>query len=110
MLRRQYESVVVQLPGLPMRTRFLELIVSLLFLNAFAMPCPASAPPTTLAARPLDWVRVSPDHTHFILASTGQRIVMWGFNYDRDDAGRLLEDYWANEWNTVAEDFREMKS
>jgi hypothetical protein len=34
---------------------------------------------------------------------------MWGFNYDRDDAGRLLEDYWEGEWDTVASDFREMK-
>jgi len=25
---------------------------------------------------------------------------MWGFNYDRDDAGRLLEDYWEKEWDT----------
>src|SRR5678816_294900 len=37
-------------------------------------------------------------------------VVMWGFNYDRDDAGRLLEDYWADEWETVAADFREMKA
>jgi hypothetical protein len=35
---------------------------------------------------------------------------MWGFNYDRDDAGRLLEDYWADEWGTVADDFREMRA
>jgi Cellulase (glycosyl hydrolase family 5) len=34
---------------------------------------------------------------------------MWGFNYDHDDAGRLLEDYWRDEWATVADDFREMK-
>ena len=35
---------------------------------------------------------------------------MWGFNYDRDDAVRLLEDYWADEWDMVAADFREMKA
>ena len=35
--------------------------------------------------------------------------MIWGFNYDRDDAGRLLEDYWGDEWATVVEDFREMK-
>ena len=28
---------------------------------------------------------------------------MWGFNYDHDDSGRLLEDYWADEWPTVVE-------
>ena len=35
---------------------------------------------------------------------------MWGVNYDHDDAGRLLEDYWADEWPTVVEDFREIKA
>ncbi len=57
----------------------------------------------------LDWIRVSDDKTHFVRDSTGERIVMWGFNYDRDDSGRLLEDYWADEWGTVADDMREMK-
>jgi aryl-phospho-beta-D-glucosidase BglC (GH1 family) len=36
--------------------------------------------------------------------------VAWGFNYDHDDAGRLLEDYWNQEWPTVAADFKEMKA
>jgi hypothetical protein len=35
--------------------------------------------------------------------------VPWGFNYDHDDASRLLEDYWETEWPAVEEDFREMK-
>lgn len=34
---------------------------------------------------------------------------VWGLNYDHDRDGRLLEDYWVDEWDTVAEDFREMK-
>jgi hypothetical protein len=58
----------------------------------------------------LDWVRVSDDKSHFVRAGDGQRVVLWGFNYDRDDAGRLIEDYWADEWATVVEDFREMKA
>src|SRR5688500_19616166 len=64
------------------------------------------------AGRParLDWVRPSEDGTHFVRGTTGERFVLWGFNYDRDDAGRLLEDYWADEWPTVVEDFREMKA
>lgn len=61
-------------------------------------------------ARKLDWVRVSDDKSQFVRADTRERIVMWGFNYDRDDAGRLIEDYWADEWAAVAEDFREMKA
>jgi hypothetical protein len=31
-------------------------------------------------------------------------------NYDRDDAGRLLEDYWDTEWATVVEDFKEIQA
>ncbi|MGE5611920.1 MAG: cellulase family glycosylhydrolase [Bacillota bacterium] len=58
----------------------------------------------------LDWIRPSQDKTHFVRGGTAERVVLWGFNYDRDDAGRLLEDYWADEWDTVAEDFREMKA
>lgn len=62
------------------------------------------------AAAALQWIRVSDDKTHFVQDGSKERIVMWGFNYDRDDAGRLLEDYWAQEWDTVVEDFREMKA
>ena len=29
----------------------------------------------------------------------------WGFNYDHDEAGRLIEDYWDAEWAKVEEDF-----
>ena len=58
----------------------------------------------------LDRIRVSDDKTHFVRGAAGERIEMWGFNYDRDDAGRLLEDYWATEWETVVEDFRETKA
>ena len=32
-----------------------------------------------------------------------------GFNYDHDEEGRLLEDYWDDEWAKVEKDFREMK-
>ncbi|MHC4085449.1 MAG: cellulase family glycosylhydrolase [Planctomycetota bacterium] len=57
----------------------------------------------------LEFIRVSKDGTHFIHAQSGTKFVAWGFNYDHDDSGRLLEDYWYKEWPTVAEDFREMK-
>jgi hypothetical protein len=57
----------------------------------------------------LDRIRPSEDRTHLVRAGTNDPIVIWGFNYDHDDAGRLLEDYWKDEWSTVVEDFREMK-
>ncbi len=33
-----------------------------------------------------------------------------GVNYDHDDAGNLLEDYWASDWPRVVEDMREIKA
>jgi len=60
--------------------------------------------------RLLPWIRTSADKTHFICDGTDHSFVPWGFNYDHDEAGRLLEDYWADDWAKVADDFHEMKS
>jgi len=57
----------------------------------------------------LEWVRVSEDKQSFVLEKSGGSFVPWGFNYDHDRKGRLLEDYWDSEWHTVEQDFREMK-
>jgi Cellulase (glycosyl hydrolase family 5) len=62
------------------------------------------------SGQPLAWIRTSADKTHFVCDGTDNSFVPWGFNYDRDDAGRLLEDYWADDSARVADDFREMKS
>jgi hypothetical protein len=52
---------------------------------------------------------VSDDGKHFVRGDEAQRFVVWGVNYDHDRDGRLLEDYWHDEWTTVVEDFREIK-
>lgn len=57
----------------------------------------------------LEWIRPSADGSHFVRAESGDRFVAWGVNYDHDDAGRLLEDYWHDEWPAVVEDFAEIK-
>ena len=54
-------------------------------------------------------VRASDDRRGFVLATSGRRFVPWGFNYDHDGGGRLIEDYWDAEWATVEQDFAEMK-
>jgi hypothetical protein len=61
------------------------------------------------SAAPLERVVVAPDGKSFALAKSGARFVPWGFNYDHDERGRLLEDYWEKEWPKVEGDFREMK-
>lgn len=62
------------------------------------------------ASGELPRVRVSDDRRGFVLSDSGRAFEPWGFNYDHDDSGRLLEDYWEKEWATVEEDFREMKA
>ena len=65
--------------------------------------------PTWAASGQVQWVRVSEDKRSFVLETSGTPFVPWGFNYDHDEQGRLLEDYWDAEWPKVEEDFREMK-
>ena len=59
----------------------------------------------------LEGVRVSADGKSFVLAESGAPFRVWGVNYDHDSTanGRLLEDYWDEEWETVRGDFQEMK-
>ncbi len=61
------------------------------------------------SADEMEWIRVSEDEKTFILQNSGNKFVPWGFNYDRDVDGRLLEDYWDAEWPKVEEHFRGMK-
>jgi len=57
----------------------------------------------------MPWVTVAKDKKSFVLDPSGKKFTPWGFNYDHDDQGRLLEDYWDAEWATVEEDFKEMQ-
>ena len=57
---------------------------------------------------PLELIRPSADGTHFVCAPCGRTMVIWGVNYDHDDSGQLLEDYWHEAWETVVEDFQEI--
>jgi hypothetical protein len=54
-------------------------------------------------------VAVSKDKKAFVLEPPGRRFVPWGFNYDHDSQGRLIEDYWEGEWATVEAHFAQMK-
>ena len=54
-------------------------------------------------------IRPSKCGSHFVNLKTGQKFMVWGFNYDHDTTGRLLEDYWVREWDRVERDFKEMK-
>jgi Cellulase (glycosyl hydrolase family 5) len=57
----------------------------------------------------LSFIEVAQDNSGFVLKGSGGKFVPWGFNYDHDEDGRLIEDYWENEWPKVEADFAEMK-
>lgn len=63
-----------------------------------------------VSAAAMERVKVAPDSRGFVLADSGRTFVPWGFNYDHDGEGRLIEDYWDAEWPSVESDFGEMKA
>jgi len=63
----------------------------------------------TVSADEMPWIVVTKEKNGFIRESTKESFVPWGFNYDHDEKGRLLEDYWDAEWDKVNRDFRTMK-
>lgn len=62
-----------------------------------------------LSAQPPAWIAVSEDRRGFASDPAKQPFRPWGFNYDHDDQGRLIEDYWLTEWPRIEGDFAEMK-
>lgn len=75
----------------------------------------SAAGPFSTLGEPLPWIRASDDGSHFVADTGGSAetetrpFIVWGVNYDHDDDGRLLEDYWSEQWSTVVEDFYEIR-
>jgi hypothetical protein len=77
------------------------------FVTVHAGPVWAQPPGPSEGAMPP--VVVSKDKKGFALDPSGTPFIPWGFNYDRDTRGRLIEDYWETEWDRVEADFAQMK-
>jgi cellulase (glycosyl hydrolase family 5) len=60
-------------------------------------------------AEDMSWIRVSDDKRGFVAVDSGKAFVPWGVNYDHDDKGRLLEDYWQEEWPLVETHFQAIR-
>jgi hypothetical protein len=58
-------------------------------------------------AAKLERIVVSPDGKAFVGVDSKKPFRPWGVNYG--NAGRLMEDFWNTEWQTIAGDFREIK-
>jgi hypothetical protein len=57
----------------------------------------------------MPFVQIAKDKKGFVLELSGQPFTPWGFNYDHDTEGRLIEDYWEEEWDKVEAHFGQMK-
>jgi hypothetical protein len=65
--------------------------------------------PAVAQAGAMPWVQVAKDRKGFVLEPSGRPFMPFGFNYDHDSKGRLLEDYWEDEWPMVEAHFGQMK-
>ena len=83
-----------------------EPVISLRFLLVTVVTL---APLGLAAAGEMEGIRVAEQGTGFVYASSDRPFVPWGVNYDHDARGRLLEDYWEQEWPKVEADFHAMK-
>ena len=54
-------------------------------------------------------MRISDSGNGFVLTGSNERFTPWGFNYV-GDFGRIVEEYWEDDWARVETDFREMRS
>ncbi|MFN0052183.1 MAG: cellulase family glycosylhydrolase [Planctomycetales bacterium] len=58
----------------------------------------------------LSRIRLTPDRRGFEYEISGKPFTPIGFNYDHDEEGRLIEDYWDKEWEKIEQDFAEMRA
>ena len=93
------------MPGVrqPVKTEKIRYIF-LALLTTFCFSCKQNRP-----ASKMEWIGLSADGQKLVEVSTGKTFQMWGVNYDRDYKLRLMDDYWFDDWDTVTEDFDEMK-
>lgn len=82
-------------------THAANLLVALILTSTFAIP--------SQAQESLQRLRVSDDGRTFVKGDAKKPFIIWGVNYDHDESGRLLDEYWIDEWEKVVEDFEEIK-
>ena len=84
---------------LGLRSTFLLAIALSTLQSGFAEPG-AEKPATLEPIRIVDG--------QFVLGESGKRFSPWGFNFV-GDFGRIVEEYWEEDWPRVEKDFREMR-
>jgi hypothetical protein len=79
-----------------------------LLLLALLAPAFLSCKTSTVPRREMERIVVSADGRRFVFAQSHQPFHPWGFNYGNH--GRLIEDFWNRDWDTVVSDFHKMKA
>ena len=64
---------------------------------------------TPVSAETMPRIRVSENGEYFVRGDSDERFVVWGVNYDHNQAGELLDEYWIERWDEVVDDFTEIK-
>ncbi len=82
--------------------------LAVLLLWTSAVMLNAQESPTSRPAT-LERVRIAPDRPRFELAESGKTFVPWGFNFV-GRFGRIVEEYWQDDWPSLEEDFRRMRA
>lgn len=67
-------------------------------------------PTVFAAAAEMERIAVADDNQGFVFTESQKPFIPWGFNYDHEGDGKLLEDYWDEEWPTVESAFQNMKA
>lgn len=61
-------------------------------------------------SQPLERIALSEDGRSFVTKQSNRDFVVWGFNYDHALEGKLIEDYWIDNWDAVELHFSKMKA
>ena len=69
----------------------------------------AEDPVSPVPGEPLAPIGVSEGGKGFVRSPAAEPFTIWGVNYDHDGHGRLLDEYWEDDWEAVVADFREIK-
>jgi len=70
----------------------------------------ATPRPEIVSSRePLKRIVVAQDGSKFVSEGETSEFRVRGFNYDHDSVGRLIEDYWNEQWTEIENDFCEMQ-
>ncbi len=57
----------------------------------------------------MPWIVINANRDGFAESPSGNPFRPWGVNYDHDRNGKLLDEYWLDQWRIVEEDFREIR-